>query len=224
MRPKVRAHGRAHRQLCDISTLVRDDRRLQAARMSRIALCLCALVYVACSGTDNKKPESDASVPGEDAEIILSDDAGPGGICSTCGGCEETRTGLSMQHVPEPVRYTDNPPSGGDHAACWSKFGVHEEAVPEGRWVHNLEHGAVVFLHNCPEDCSDEIAKLELLAKGRPFALVTPNTRLRTRFAVVAWGVHMLSDCVDEEAFEQFYDKHVDQAGESTTAAPPGGC
>jgi hypothetical protein len=173
---------------------------------------------------DAEVPAEDAASEGVDAEVVLSDDAGPGGICSTCGGCEETLVNDSRNHKPEPIMYEDNPPTGGDHAACWSSFGVHTAAVPEARWVHNLEHGAIVFLYNCRSGCSAEVKQLEALAKGRPFALVTPDSRLPTSFAVVAWGVRMLSNCVDMDAFAAFYEKHVDQAGESSTSGPPGGC
>lgn len=206
------------------------------------------LLAVACSETDHTGDESDAgSDDGADAgdaqdepdadgieadadtvepedDAGLSQDAGPGGICSTCGACEETLEIRSAQHKPEPINYSDNPPAGGDHASCWAPFGVHASAVPEARWVHNLEHGAVVFLYNCQNGCAAEQKELEAIAKGRPFALVTPDARLPKRFAAVAWGVRLVSDCLDREAFERFYDKHVDRAGESSSSGPPGGC
>ncbi len=207
--------------------------------MSRLALWFALSMLssssLACSDSDRSTPSEDAGEEppdageeppdaGGDEQDSSAVESGAGGMCTRCGGCEETRTGLSAQHLPEPINYSDNPPVGGDHASCWAKFGVHTSAVPEARWVHNLEHGAVVFLYNCPDGCAAEVAELEALAKERPFALVTPNTRLTTRFAVVAWGVRLLSECLDRDAFARFYEQHFNQAGESTTAAPPGGC
>jgi hypothetical protein len=169
--------------------------------------------------------EPDAQLDGaSDQDAGSAQEAGAGGLCTTCGGCEEKRSVTSAQHKPELISYTDNPPTGGDHASCWSTFGVHGDPVPEARWVHNLEHGAIVFLYNCPDGCAAEVKQLEALAKGRAFALVTPDARLPTRFAVVGWGVRLLSECLDRDAFSEFYEQHVDQAGESSTSPPPGGC
>jgi hypothetical protein len=218
--------------------------------MARVAFWVVSFfcVCVACSGNDHDgrvmaadggeadddagdAEDADGIDPeeedGEAAEAdggLSQDAAGRGGLCSTCGGCEETRTGLSAQHKPEPIAYSDNPPMGGDHAACWTTFGVHISAEPESRWVHNMEHGAVVFLYNCASGCAADIKEIEAIAKGRPFALVTPNARIPKRFAVVAWGARLLTDCLDRGAFERFYEQHVDRAGESSTSAPPGGC
>lgn len=191
------------------------------------------LVSMACSADSHTEKdrdgsdEPDASEPADEpdaAEPRDEPEAGPDVICASCGGCEELQKGLSYAHKPEPITYSDPPPTGGDHASCWASYGVHTQAVPEARWVHNLEHGAVVFLHNCPRGCASEIKQLAEIAQGRSFALVTPDARLPTRFAVVAWGVRLLSDCVDAEAFQSFYEKHVDQAAESTSSGPPGGC
>jgi Protein of unknown function (DUF3105) len=215
--------------------------------MVRVAFLLAALSVIACSDTDHSAGDPDAGTPEDGADAApdegdaapdesdaapdeseddgsVSQDAGSGGLCSACGSCEETLEIRSAQHKPEPISYSDNPPAGGDHAACWSTFGVHASAVPEARWVHNLEHGAVVFLHNCKDGCAAELKELEAIAKGRPFALVTPDARLPKRFAVVAWGVRLVSDCLDRDVFERFYEKHVDQAGESSSSGPPGGC
>jgi hypothetical protein len=202
--------------------------------MSRLVLWVMLSLSLACSGSDRDARaqdagdedagEPDGAPDGETEEEAGAAAEAGAGLCASCGGCEETRSGLSAQHRPEPITYSDNPPMGGDHASCWSKFGVHTSAVPEARWVHNLEHGAVVFLYNCPDGCAAEVTQLEALARGRAFALVTPNARLPTRFAAVAWGVRLLSECLDRDAFAEFYEQHVDQAGESTTAPPPGGC
>lgn len=152
-------------------------------------------------------------------------DAPDAGLCTTCGACDERVRITSAQHLPEPIDYDDVPPAGGDHAACWTTFGVHATEVPDERWVHNLEHGGVVYLYRCPDDgCADELAALVKLAKGKPFALVMPYAALPTRFAAVAWGQRLLSECFDLAAFEAFYAAHADRAIESSTSGPPSGC
>lgn len=192
------------------------------------ALTLCSLLLCVMGCDDGSKPDrSDSDVePAPDAGDSPEPDAqsGQDGLCTRCGGCEETVKVSSMLHKPEPIEYTDLPPAGGDHAVCWTKFGVHKDEAPDERWVHNLEHGAVVFLHNCPDGCASELSRLGALINGRTFALVMPYAALRTRFAAVAWGKRLLSECFDEAAFVQFYEDNADKAVESSAAGPPSGC
>jgi len=86
--------------------------------------------------------------------------------------------------------------------------------------VHNLEHGGVVFLHHC-DDCADDVAALDAFANGHAMALSTPYAALPARFAVVAWGVRLVSDCYDPDAFAAFYAAHVDHGPESVSGPPP---
>lgn len=149
----------------------------------------------------------------------------PDALCTSCGACVESQTlEPGAAHVAGGIDYADLPPLGGSHDPCWTRFGIYESEVPDERWVHNLEHGAVVFLYNCPDGCADEIAALEFVASPRPFALVMPYAALPGRFAAVAWGHRLVSECYDEEAFQAFYEAHVNHAPESSTSPPPGGC
>lgn len=96
-------------------------------------------------------------------------------------------------------------------------MGVHEEPVAPELWVHNLEHGVVVFLHNCPDGCDEEVDQLsEIANEERPFSLVTAYSDLPARFAAVAWGYRLVTDCFDRDTFEAFYVEHADRAVEST--------
>lgn len=172
-------------------------------------------------------PELDASAPDADAR----DSAGPetqrdasGPICTQCGACEQSMPVTNADHRPEPVVYTDLPPAGGLHAACWTSWGVHTQEVPAGRWVHNQEHGAVVFLYNCPEGCADEVSALEALVPDRPLAIVVPYSAMAARFAVASWGHRIVSECLDIAAFVDFYARYANMGRESTMDPPPGGC
>src|SRR5262244_1701882 len=72
-------------------------------------------------------------------------------ICSDYESCAKT-----------PTPYIHNPPIGGPHYWVWANWGIHEEIVPRGYWVHNLEHGAVVFLYrpNAPQSIKDAIMRV----------------------------------------------------------------
>jgi hypothetical protein len=167
-----------------------------------------------------------AGCGGNDAEIFADGGTDPveGGICTATGDCETVYPIVSRAHIPEPVDYPDRPPAGGPHSACWTDWGVHATEVPDERFVHNQEHGGVVFLYNCPEGCASDQATLEGLVDGRPFAVVMPYAEMTSRFAVVAWGFRLLTDTVDRDAFIAFYDAHVDHGPESFTTPPPGSC
>lgn len=145
--------------------------------------------------------------------------------CASCDG--ECR----IDHVPatsrehtdgEPVDYPDRPPTSGEHDPCWAEWGVHTEEVPDENWVHNLEHGGVVFLWNCPEGCEEEVAAIGTLvgSLGEGRALASPYGLMESRFAVVAWEWRLLTECHDEASFRAFFDEHVAQAPEVSTADP----
>ena len=57
--------------------------------------------------------------------------------------------------------YVANPPSSGPHYPVWASYGVAEDVLERGSWVHNLEHGAIVLLIG--DDASAE-AEAELRA------------------------------------------------------------
>jgi hypothetical protein len=91
--------------------------------------------------------------------------------------------------------------------------------------VHNLEHGGVVFLYDCPEGCADEVAELTALTgELETFVLLSPYDELPTRFAAVSWGWRYLTDCFARDDFEAFYLRHFDRAPESIPTDPGALC
>jgi len=157
------------------------------------------------------------------------DDLSGSGV-STCPSCDDT---CEIDHLPVDesphvegdIEYPTLPPAGGPHNPCWYEFGIHEEAVPAERWVHNLEHGAIVFLYNCPDGCPDEVAALTILAQDLgPWVLMTPYPDMDWRFAAVAWENRILVNCLDTDAMGRFYEEHVNNAPESVLSDPAEGC
>ena len=171
-------------------------------RCLTLSLCL-----IACS-----------PVPLEDPDAAV--------LCDACdGACAlDQETPSSAQHISGGLDYDDPPPFGGDHDPCWGPWGVHTTELPDENWVHNLEHGGVVILHNC-DGCS-EVAELEAWVVGQPegTVLISPYANLSTAFAAVAWGRRLMTDCGEVETMQAFYDLYVDQAPESVVAPPPSSC
>lgn len=127
-------------------------------------------------------------------------------------------------HINGPLDYPDKPPVGGDHNPCWARWGVYERELATERWVHNLEHGGVVFLFRCEGGCASEVAAMASIVEQNPQAILTPYAALPTRFAVVSWGVRLTSDCFDQERFVRFYDEHVGHGLEQVSSNPSSSC
>jgi hypothetical protein len=188
--------------------------------MKHLAQLLAVTVGLAACNDAAFRPETpDTDVPDESATDGGAERA-DSGLCTSCGACEEQVAVSGARHVAGDVVYTDLPPAGGDHDQCWKTFGAYDSEVPDERWVHSLEHGGVAFLHNC-SDCAAEAATMAAFAKSHDMGLATPYAALPARFAVVAWGVRLVSDCFDQQAFEAFYAAHVDHAPESVSSGPP---
>ena len=138
-------------------------------------------------------------------------------------------------HVTEgsEIAYKNRPPSSGNHYPAWSQtFGVMEGGLPPGTWVHNLEHGAVVILYNCPTGCPDVVQQLKdlypNLPKGRnskggqPRVLILPYTDMDPRIAAVAWGWELDLDTVDADQLTRFVESRIDRGPECVNFACPG--
>ncbi len=146
-------------------------------------------------------------------------------ICDGDASLADT-TITGAEHVEGEVEYADTPPMGGDHNACWTTWTAHTTEVPEENWVHNLEHGGVVFLYNCPDGCEEEVTALTAFVADLPTGrgLLTPYAAMASEFAAVAWEHRLLTRCLDLDAFQTFFDEHVAQATEDVTADPAAGC
>lgn len=183
--------------------------------MSYRGLPLFFLIAWACSAC----PEP--SEPSPDAPIATFD-------CSACDGdcLIEQFAALSASHIEGGLDYSNRPPTSGDHDPCWADYGVHTEELGDEHWVHNLEHGAVVFLYDCPGGCAEDVATLESIVAESPTdtTILTSYAGMDTPFAAVSWGWRITLGCADDAELRAFYSAHAGQAPEDTTSAPPGGC
>ncbi|HEY2733885.1 MAG TPA: DUF3105 domain-containing protein [Polyangiales bacterium] len=181
-----------------------------------------ACVLAGCSGSSAQKQPRDGAISGSsDAAIDGSSDAG---LCTSCGGCEETLLITTAVHQSGDIQYDDPPPAGGPHNNCWGEWGVQATELRPERWVHNLEHGGIVFLYRCEEPCDDDVQTLTDLTNAHPRTILTSYADLPTRFAVVSWGHRIKSDCVDRAVFEAFYERHFDHGLEEISDGPPADC
>src|SRR5579859_5813562 len=94
-----------------------------------VIIVAVAVVLLARRGGGTSQP----SVPGE----VRFDDA-------------VTASGRLYEHVPDTQPITADPaghypPVFGNHYSTWRPPGVYDSPVPEGNFVHDLEHGAIVI-------------------------------------------------------------------------------
>lgn len=126
-------------------------------------------------------------------------------------------------HVPSgvPVTYHHNPPASGSHWPSPHPWGVFLDVViPPEQFVHNLEHGGIVLLANCPPPdagADAQCAEIERVFRslytsqptdkyGEVRMLLTRDPLLPTRAAAVAWDYAWTFDVPDEAALRCFRD------------------
>lgn len=181
---------------------------------------LCALSTLLTLSTSGCSSDSPQNGPGCNLEAPAEAGA-PGDSCSVV---PTTVTGLAQTHIPacSTFNYPDNPPAGGPHYPIWAAYKSYTFPVPRGFWVHDLEHGAVVFSYNCcasSAGCADEVARVQALIDAMPEdptcsapvsrrVVLTPDPLLDVRWGVSAWGFTLRADCVDEQLFREFYLNH----------------
>jgi len=160
--------------------------------------------------------------------------SGPGGAsnvdnCGSPGACgiyECAPEQLTGNHVAtcSEINPSTNPPTSGPHYPVWAKFGVYQEPIPDGFFIHSLEHSAVALLYDCAAaeaaglDCDELRLELEAFYANWPQdplctdvqhrLVVAPNPNLGVPFAAAAWGYYLRGDCFDAERVAKFVTDH----------------
>jgi hypothetical protein len=127
-------------------------------------------------------------------------------------------------HIPLGAvgEYAHYPPSSGVHYAQTVEWGFYEEEAPPEYYVHNLEHGGVVVLYNCAEDCEDmKVALKEFFAIAPPEdvfnavkLVISPDDKIESPVVALAWGWQLDLQTVDVDALSDFYLRYVNQGPE----------
>ena len=132
-------------------------------------------------------------------------------------------------HVPEGfnISWDVNPPTSGNHyPSPEGTLGEHVMAVPRGRYIHSMEHGAVILMYNCPNGCNAELQVLRQVVAQTSGSLVimTPDPLLSgSRFAATSWGWVYRFDAPDAATLTCFvkqHDRHGRECPTKTTCAP----
>jgi hypothetical protein len=175
--------------------------------------CIVLALLAACG--DNLDPPTTPSV-------VETGDA--------CGGVITTvPLEFGAHHeVGTPLTWTSNPPTSGPHWPVWAAWDRSYTQLARGHWVHNLEHGGVVFAYRCEVDCPEIVEQLVAVVTALPTdplcaspirqraqIIADPELPADGTVAAVAWGVHYTGSCVDAQSLAAFYDEHTARAPEN---------
>jgi hypothetical protein len=156
------------------------------------------------------------------------------GSCSPLVPIVGTDLDAGHNHVSigTPVQYDTNPPCAGDHWPVWAVWGTHMDPVPAEYFVHNLEHGGIVLLYNCPQGCPDLLLALQCFVQQQPVDPICSGTGVDNRYVIspdpdldgtwsaAAWGYYIKSTamCIDPNALSDFVAAHYGNGREALCA------
>lgn len=134
---------------------------------------------------------------------------------------------LHIDPSTQPV-YKFYPPTSGPHygapygPVAWQTIGT----LSEGQWVHNMEHGGIAVLYDCPSgsDCTTLVNQLKNYVQnlapieptyGEVKMVMTPYTRgMQNKVALVAWHWIEFLGSYDQAEITRFYEIHVNKGPE----------
>jgi hypothetical protein len=169
---------------------------------------------------------------GSDAEV----DAGQAGTPGACDprALEHAHDSMAAMHVPQSLPasdYNSSPPSSGPHCAQWGQYTVFADPpLPACNFLHNLEHGAIALLYNCPNGCDELVQQLAQVMQDAPAdpdcgmakrLLLTPYAEMDATIAAAAWGYTFTAECLDDAArtaLLDFITAHQGSAGDAPEA------
>ncbi|KAG1656038.1 hypothetical protein GQR58_024189 [Nymphon striatum] len=115
------------------------------------------------------------------------------------------------------IKYNVTIPLYGNHRPNWAKYGEYKFLPPQ-RWLHNVEHGAVVLLyHPCVMKYVLEKAK-NIVRNCLWKHIITPYNQLSTFWPIslVAWGRRLDMNSVNKDIVVDFiksYAHHGPEGG-----------
>ena len=133
------------------------------------------------------------------------------------------------EHIPEgqkAIDYNSDPPTSGQHYAQPAEAGFYEEAPPDERLVHNLEHGHIVVYYNCSGLSDTACEELrDGIREAMEAAGVVPSTRTLKIVAVprpgmenmityTSWGKLYRAETFDREELLLFVKQNRNRAPE----------
>jgi hypothetical protein len=126
-------------------------------------------------------------------------------------------------HVDEGtiIIYKNYPPTSGSHYPRTADPGFYEQPVPEGYFVHSMEHGAIVLYYNpdlpdaTKQQLKDLMTMLPFDGSGKPRLVIVPYTNMQTPLAIAAWRRLLLMKDYNFDEIRTFYQEWVNKGPEN---------
>ncbi|CRL04538.1 CLUMA_CG017611, isoform A [Clunio marinus] len=103
------------------------------------------------------------------------------------------------------INYVEKIPTIGPHRPLWARYGEYSY-VPVQRWLHNVEHGAIIGIyHPCADD--DQVSQLKTLIKRCLFRhVITPflNLTCDRPIALIGWAASLEMSYFDYDLAKNF--------------------
>jgi len=115
------------------------------------------------------------------------------------------------------IPYNQSLPTFGPHRPAWAKYGEYVYLPPQ-RWLHNMEHGGILFLYH-PCAAPSLVNKLKNVVKSCLYRHVITASRLVPKerpFALMSWGWRMLLPTADTKLAVEFIREHALHGYEKT--------
>nr|XP_012225307.1 PREDICTED: uncharacterized protein LOC105673903 [Linepithema humile] len=133
--------------------------------------------------------------------------------------CENIPKTYKAAHkcMNQKIEYDDDIPLYGPHRPLWPVYGEYKY-VPKQRWLHNLEHGAIVMLyHPCANPL--EVNRLKNLVRKCLWRhVITPYNYLDEDrpLALLSWGCRLTMSYVNPTVVNHFIQKKALRGPEKT--------
>ncbi|MFC4552340.1 DUF3105 domain-containing protein, partial [Halorussus sp. GCM10023401] len=104
-------------------------------------------------------------------------------------------------------------PTSGWHYSRPAEWGFYDQALPDERVVHNLEHGGIWITHKNVSDST--LSQLQQLATDYPKSVViTQRSENDAPLAVASWGQLMKLQSFDRERIVEFIEQNRNRSPE----------
>ena len=119
------------------------------------------------------------------------------------------------------IIYKNYPPTSGSHYPSTANPGFYEQSVPEGYFVHSMEHGAAVLYYNpdlpdaTKQKLKELMTQLPLDQYGKVRIIIVPYTNMPTPLAIAAWRRLLLLNDYNFDEIKTFYQQWVDKGPEN---------
>ncbi|MFE6621417.1 DUF3105 domain-containing protein [Streptomyces sp. NPDC008086] len=187
---------------------IEEMRRAERARerRNRILTIVASTVVVAglvVGGVVLIRSQSD-----DGAEAV--DSSTPGKFVTGKDGVRTWEGKLGRTHVAKSVKYSSEPPVGGDHNQVWMNCNgdVYTKELKNEHAVHSLEHGAVWVTYTSKAAKSD-VEALAAKVKQTPYTLMSPDEKQKDPIMLTAWGHQRSVTGADDPNVGKFFETYV---------------